>query len=236
MGDISLPGEKKELLQLMIRQLMHEGLTQQAEAISKELSIPIDHSVQSDKLENLLNSARSAPIALDAEILEDVDIDMGNEYEELSEESASHEFPPYTSRFSSSHKFACTAAVFSPDGKLAASGSQDTSIKVMDVAKMYRHQHIKGEKGENPVIRTFYDHTKSVTSLAFHPFESFLASASEDCTIKFFDHAKVKARHSYRHIHDSHALRHLSFHPSGDFLLASSDHPCIRLYDVQVAI
>jgi cleavage stimulation factor subunit 1 len=58
--------------------------------------------------------------------------------------------------FITTHKGPCRVAAFSLDGKWAATGSQDTSVKLLDVAKM----NVKSESLEDrPVIRTLYDHT-----------------------------------------------------------------------------
>lgn len=58
--------------------------------------------------------------------------------------------------FITTHKGACRVAAFSSDGKWAATGSEDTSVKLLDVAKM----NVKSESSEDrPVIRTLYDHT-----------------------------------------------------------------------------
>ena len=242
--------EKPQLYQLIIRQLMHEGLTKQAESIAQELKMDIDHSIAGDELENMLlgesslsSSGMNAGL-LDPEFaLEATEIDLGNDEEE-DDTQTSHEFPSYTNKFTSFHHEPSTATIFSPDGTLVASGSEDKSIKVLSVSKMYRHLQAKQDKHNvdaaeiKPVIRTFYDHNAPVTSFSFHPYETFLASASEDCTIKLFDHTRSgtgsRANYrSYRHIHDSHPINHIEFHPTGDYLLSATSHPIIRLYDIQ---
>jgi cleavage stimulation factor subunit 1 len=120
-----------------------------------------------------------------------------------------------------------------------ASGSEDCSIKLLDVKKMHYFSIVKGEQSDDytqgaakPVVRTFYDHAQAINALDFHPIEPFLVSGSQDCTIKFFDFSKMNKKQAYRHIVDTHPIRSVSFHPSGDFLLAGTDHPMIRLYDV----
>ena len=45
-----------------------------------------------------------------------------------------------------------------------ATGSEDTSIKLLDVVKMKNYNQVKSEHGEDyapakPVIRTYYDHS-----------------------------------------------------------------------------
>jgi WD40 repeat protein len=72
------------------------------------------------------------------------------------------------------HTSAVNSVAFSPDGKLLASGSDDNTIKLWDVAT--------GQE-----VRTFEGHTDWVTSVAFSPDGKLLASGSWDNTIKLWD-------------------------------------------------
>lgn len=66
-------------------------------------------------------------------------------------------------------------AAFSDDGNFIATGSQDTSLKVLD-ATVIMSRDTSGD--EKKVIKTLYDHTGPVNEVAFHPNGAVLASCS----------------------------------------------------------
>ena len=159
--------------------------------------------------------------------------------------------PQFKTRYTAQHKQGVKSAAFSFDGRLCASGSIDTSIKVMDTSKMRMFGVISGAARTGiralgtggassgaadelrPVIRTFYDHVGTVNCLAFHPRQPILFSGSADKTIKIFDLTRggvnKKAMVSISDVAPVHVV---CPHPSGDFVLAGTQHPVIRLYDV----
>lgn len=106
-------------------------------------------------------------------------------------------FPDYTQLYYTQHKGPCRCAAFSADGKYAATGSHDTSLKVLDVAKM---KNRSGDAGDKPVIRTLYDHVATVNDLSFHPNGLVLASCSDDQSIKLFDLSKPGVKRAFRYL------------------------------------
>ena len=80
------------------------------------------------------------------------------------------------------HTKSVTSIVFTPDGKLLASGSEDTTIKFWDVAT--------GEE-----VATLQGHAKRINSLAFTPDGEKLLSGSTDKTVSLWD---VAERTSHR--------------------------------------
>lgn len=61
--------------------------------------------------------------------------------------------PNFSTVYTTTHKDMATSTAFSKDGRYAASGSADTSLKILDVNKMKLMND-----DVHPVVRTLYDH------------------------------------------------------------------------------
>lgn len=96
-----------------------------------------------------------------------------------------------------------------------ATGSHDTSVKLLDVELIKQH-HV--EPNDDPkVIKTLYDHTEAVNEVIFHPNGAVLASCADDFNIKLFDLQKVHMKRGFRYLADAYPVRSIAFHPSGTF-------------------
>src|SRR4051812_13976515 len=77
------------------------------------------------------------------------------------------------------HSAGVNSVTFSHDGRQAASGSDDDTIKLWDVAA-------------GKVVKTFKGHDDSVLCVAFSTDDKQLVSASADNTIKIWDIESAK--------------------------------------------
>mmetsp|Transcript_18078 Transcript_18078/g.54503 ORF Transcript_18078/g.54503 Transcript_18078/m.54503 type:complete len:321 (+) Transcript_18078:35-997(+) len=114
---------------------------------------------------------------------------------------------------------------YSQDGNLFALGAADGSVVVADARLVREHGVL-----ETGTYKLYQDHSQPVHDVDFHPRSPVLVSASQDCTMRFFDWATNTARAS-RQCTDTHPVRAVAFHPGGDHLLAATDHHAIHLYD-----
>ncbi len=110
------------------------------------------------------------------------------------------------------------SAVLSRDTRLAASASDDKTVKMWDV---HTHQ----------CVQTFHEHTQAVRSVKFHPHGSVIASAGCDNSIKLYDLRSSQMIQHYS-AHDA-PVHGIDFHPSGDFLLSCSDDAALKIWDLR---
>lgn len=146
----------------------------------------------------------------------------------------------YETAYVTSHKQSCRSGAFSHDGQLVATGSVDASIKILDVDRMLAKSAPEEmdpgrEQHGHPVIRTLYDHTDEVSHLEFHPKEYILASASRDCSVKLFDIAKPSVKKAHKIFSDCEPVTCMAFHPSGDSMAIGTEHPVLRIFDVNTS-
>ena len=117
----------------------------------------------------------------------------------------------------SGHASAINMIVFSPDGKLLASGSSDASIKLWEVST-------------GQVLRTLVGQNPKISSIVFSPDGRMLASVSSDKTISLWDVATGHMLH--RLAGHSGSIACLAFSNDSHSLASGDGDFAIKLWDV----
>ncbi|KAG0204691.1 hypothetical protein BGX28_003440 [Mortierella sp. GBA30] len=233
---------QEDVIPLIVSQLAEYGYAQLAQVVAEQTHTSASIK-PSSRLSEMLYVARDESEEIEptdtskiqsqtsTAMDEDDDMDSGPTLTRLNldtDPKTTPRSPPNLNTiYTTTHKEAVTCTSFSKDGRYAASGSADTSLKILDVNKM---KLVNDDV--HPVIRTLYDHTTPVTDVDFHP-NGLVLAASSDTVVKLYDLSKPSVKRSFRYLQDSHPINSVSFHPSGDFLLVGSEAETVRIYDVK---
>ena len=163
-------------------------------------------------------------------------LDLVAEAAEADFSARARPMPPanYKKRYTARSKLAAGVARFSPDGTRAGVGAADASVLLYDVERMREFE--EGSAAGEPLLQQYRLHKAPVTDMAFHPFDSFVASASRDKSVVVFNYRLAQDSRQFhdtkRTIAEVSAVRTLAWHPTGDAMLVGTDHPMVRLYDM----
>jgi WD40 repeat protein len=142
---------------------------------------------------------------------------MGATAEAMLERQKPVASPSRVVRILSGHTDWVCSVAFAPDGQLLASGSDDKTIKLWEVASGWE-------------LRTLSGHTNEVHAVAFAPNGQLLASGSRDNTIKLWEVASGRELCTLSgHTDWVHAV---AFAPDGRLLASGSDDKTIKLWEV----
>jgi WD40 repeat protein len=126
---------------------------------------------------------------------------------------------PKSQTFTTNHTGALSSLAFSPDGKFLASGSNDKSIILWDVAE------------RQPTGQSLIGHKAPVLGLAFSPDGQRLASASADNTILLWD-LTTHQPHGLPLTGHTDPVLSLAFSENGQFLVSGSADGTVILWNL----
>jgi len=255
--------DKETVYKMMISQLWYDGLDLVAQSLAKcvgldEISLApssrltevMKMGLQAEKegKEPELNRLPGLTPKVEPEVTglnTNVKLGLDLEYEREDQYGTSPPATQYETHYVTAHKGPVTSAAFTADGRICATGSVDTSIKIIDISRMLakaaqsqieRQAEKDADEGggmkNHPVIRTMYDHDLAVNAIGFHPTSAVLISGGEDRRVNLFDYTKSTVKKAYKSIQEVEPVQSIAIHPCGDYVLVATDHPTVRLYDL----
>jgi WD40 repeat protein len=170
------------------------------------------------------NNLRNGLIAIGGVLLLGIGITQGYGYLKYKRFPVTPQFlisglvdTPFLYKTLTGHSDMVTSVVYSPDGRYLASGSDDKTIKIWEVAT--------GKE-----LRTLTGHSDRVSSVAYSPDGRYLASGSSDDTIKIWEVATGKQLRTLTgHYGEVYSV---VYSPDGRYLASGSWDKTIKVWDV----
>ncbi len=136
-----------------------------------------------------------------------------------------------------------TSVAFSSDGQMLASGSDDATIKLLDLRRTEGlswdsiYEKSSSDSPENSVVEPIFlnGHKARVWSVAFSPNSQMLASGSDDRTIRLWNLSKGEAKPQDIPVDNKEHnfwVGSVAFSPDGQKLASGSYDKTIRLWDL----
>ncbi|MDJ0899955.1 MAG: hypothetical protein QNJ55_14210 [Xenococcus sp. MO_188.B8] len=148
--------------------------------------------------------------------------------------------PKPTSKILWKHENSVTLVAFSQDGQMLASGSDDKTIKLLDLPRNEGlswesvYEKSSSESPKNTFVEPIVlkDHNARVWSIAFSPNGQYLASASDDWTVRLWKNLDSKNPVHVTLKGHSAWVNSVVFSPDGKVLASGSFDRTIRLWQI----
>lgn len=147
---------------------------------------------------------------------------------ESDESSISPSF--YRVGYITTHKEACTCTAFNHNSSLFATGSQDKSIKIIDMHRVMSRADFSGDMHSydlHPVVRTICDSSSAVSVLKFHtnPNSNIIFSGCQDGTVHCFSFTRNSHKRTCAQLNEVGPIKCLEIHPAGFHMLLTINQP-----------
>ncbi|NWQ80742.1 CSTF1 factor, partial [Columbina picui] len=225
--------DRQQLYKLIISQLLYDGYINIANGLINEIK-PQSVCAPSEQLLHLIklgmendDSAVQYAIGRSDTVAPGTGIDL--EFD-ADVQTMSPEASEYETCYVTSHKGPCRVATYSRDGQLIATGSADASIKILDTERMLAKSAMPIEVKHDLGCYRFVD---SCGVVRFMPCLCLVAgSVGWTKYLAHFFFSLSYTNYVFLIKQEAEMLRSISFHPSGDFILVGTQHPTLRLYDI----
>eukprot|EP01060_Flectonema_neradi_P008743 TRINITY_DN16250_c0_g1_i1.p1 TRINITY_DN16250_c0_g1~~TRINITY_DN16250_c0_g1_i1.p1 ORF type:complete len:419 (+),score=60.62 TRINITY_DN16250_c0_g1_i1:97-1353(+) len=218
---------KGMLYKLMVKQLLYDGYQDAAFAVSQGTmtSVPITN-VDGDKLSKLVQSATYSE-QVEEQVGAAGSIDDWNtvySYFRPSEKLVTRHIAQQSREIRSIR--------FSPDGKYVISGDAGGSCNLYLASKMMSSNGEVKFASTSAIARVFKS-PQSVEDAQFHPTQPVIHVGCRDGGIRTFHYARPRLRMATNTLQDEYAIRALSIHPMGQHLISGTEHPVVRIWDIE---
>eukprot|EP01063_Lacrimia_lanifica_P012815 TRINITY_DN19521_c0_g1_i1.p1 TRINITY_DN19521_c0_g1~~TRINITY_DN19521_c0_g1_i1.p1 ORF type:complete len:530 (+),score=169.80 TRINITY_DN19521_c0_g1_i1:83-1672(+) len=221
--------ERQELYRLMVRQLKYDGFENASQAVSEStLESVAGVDPEGDLLARLVGKGMDGEI--DCAATRGARLDSWN-----TVYSYFGQGEKMITRNISSHPREVRALNFSQDGQYLLSADAGGSVHMHLVEKMMAFRGEAKSATTDAVARVYEGNQMSVEDVCFHPTSPYFFTGGRDGHVKLYEYSRPRMKRPAVVLQDEYMVRSLSAHPLGKHVLAGTEHPIVRLWDIEGA-